>query len=232
MSAARLSPWLWLVFPPVMPLLQYALRAIDIGFYRRWIEPELGLVELATPALLVPAILLALALFARRRELPSPWSGRWFLLLGLGCIYFAGEELSWGQHLFGWTTPEAIRLLNDQGETNLHNMSSWLDQKPRALLKAFVLLGGVIVPLLLAPKGGFARADWRHWFWPDRHVLPTALLVLVLSIPPYLEKFAGLATPHPFDIRASETIEYLYALFLLIYLASAWRRLGPADKSQ
>ena len=28
---------------------------------------------------------------------------------------------------FGWETPEYIARINDQGETSLHNMSSWLD---------------------------------------------------------------------------------------------------------
>ena len=32
------------------------------------------------------------------------------------------EEMSWGQILFRWTTPEPVSLLNAQGETNLHNI--------------------------------------------------------------------------------------------------------------
>ena len=31
----------------------------------------------------------------------------------LACFYLAGEELSWGQQLFHWQTPEAIDALND-----------------------------------------------------------------------------------------------------------------------
>src|SRR3546814_4167282 len=53
----------------------------------------------------------------------------------------AGEEASWGQHYAGWLTPDNWQALNDQGETNLHNTSSWLDQKPRTLLEIGVIVG-------------------------------------------------------------------------------------------
>ena len=33
-----------------------------------------------------------------------------------------GEEISWGQRIFGWSTPAAISELNAQNETNLHNL--------------------------------------------------------------------------------------------------------------
>ena len=32
------------------------------------------------------------------------------------------EEISWGQWIFFWRTPEAVKEINSQGETNLHNI--------------------------------------------------------------------------------------------------------------
>ena len=32
------------------------------------------------------------------------------------------EELSWGQMLFKWETPNQLALINSQGETTLHNI--------------------------------------------------------------------------------------------------------------
>lgn len=49
-----------------------------------------------------------------------------FLLL-MACIAFTmvvGEEISWGQRVFGFATPENIEAINRQGETNLHNLES------------------------------------------------------------------------------------------------------------
>lgn len=49
--------------------------------------------------------------------------GRWALVLaGLAAFIIAGEELSWGQWIFHWSTPEPIAAVNLQQETNLHNL--------------------------------------------------------------------------------------------------------------
>ncbi len=48
---------------------------------------------------------------------------RWVYVLGaLAFLFAAGEEISWGQRLFGWTTPDFLMGLNKQGETNIHNI--------------------------------------------------------------------------------------------------------------
>ena len=46
------------------------------------------------------------------------------ILLGLAVFYLvcAGEELSWGQRVFGFATPEAIVERNQQQEFNIHNL--------------------------------------------------------------------------------------------------------------
>lgn len=50
----------------------------------------------------------------------------WFL--GLFALMFVsfGEEISWGQRIFGWSTPDRFQDINAQGETNFHNL--WLFQ--------------------------------------------------------------------------------------------------------
>ena len=45
-----------------------------------------------------------------------------FCLLGLFCLIACGEEISWGQRIFGVQTPEFLKKINRQDETNLHNI--------------------------------------------------------------------------------------------------------------
>jgi hypothetical protein len=47
-----------------------------------------------------------------------------FLFLALALVFFVGcgEEISWGQRILGFGTPESIAQKNIQGETNLHNL--------------------------------------------------------------------------------------------------------------
>jgi hypothetical protein len=47
----------------------------------------------------------------------------WFLMLGLGTIVLAGEEISWGQHIFHWETSSGMAQINAQNETNFHNLN-------------------------------------------------------------------------------------------------------------
>jgi hypothetical protein len=46
-----------------------------------------------------------------------------FFFLGLGLFFIAGEEISWGQRLFGIATPEDIKEINVQGEITVHNLN-------------------------------------------------------------------------------------------------------------
>jgi hypothetical protein len=45
-----------------------------------------------------------------------------FLCLGLVLFFFFGEEISWGQRIFGIHSTESLKQMNAQGETNIHNL--------------------------------------------------------------------------------------------------------------
>ena len=45
-------------------------------------------------------------------------------LFGVVCLVVTAEEISFGQHFLGFTTPESVRSLNSQEETNVHNFFS------------------------------------------------------------------------------------------------------------
>jgi len=78
------------------------------------------------------------------------WS---LFFLALLFFFGAGEEISWGQRIFGWGTPDALD--NGQHETNLHNLGPVQNGSPllrtNALFAyfwfmfAFVLPAGVLV---------------------------------------------------------------------------------------
>ncbi len=49
-----------------------------------------------------------------------------FMLLGVTFFFAFGEEISWGQRIFGWGTPEPLCETNWQGETNIHNLNFFM----------------------------------------------------------------------------------------------------------
>jgi hypothetical protein len=75
--------------------------------------PEGGILETATFVLaLVSGILFCLSGF---------FGHRFAFLLGLCWLIFAFEEVSWGQRIFGFGSPNFFATNNLQGETNIHN---------------------------------------------------------------------------------------------------------------
>lgn len=72
-------------------------------------------------------------------------------LLSLVFFVGGGEEISWGQRIFGWGTPESLGSVNAQDETNLHNLAvlnGALDVNN--LFKAFWFAFGVLLPIVAA----------------------------------------------------------------------------------
>lgn len=224
-----LPKWLWIWLPPVILLIVFPAKMYwSAATYDRWINSELGIVELVTPLFAFIGFIFGLKMLRLLRGIPGIHVRIWVMLMTLSCFYLAGEEISWGQQLFSWQTPEAIDKINDQHETNLHNMSSWFDQKPRMLLEIWVAIGGILVPVRqLSGSVRPAKGSAKDYFWPTVEVLPTAVLAILIRLPPRLKVLMGMHAL-PLEIRWSEIQEYYFALFLMLYLMSIYRRLLAA----
>jgi hypothetical protein len=213
--------WLWLPLGGALVLL--ALAQVSPAAYAAWIAGEGGALEFLHVVIPLASLALALRMLAMA-EVRGRWPlWLWLGLAALGALYVAGEEASWGQHYFGWATPEAWRAVNDQGETNLHNTSSWLDQKPRSLLELGVLVGGILIPLLALRWPGLRRLRLAI-ILPPLICLPSALIAEFARMSERaLGAFAGGAQLFH---RASEVQELYFYLFILLYLIVLRRRLS------
>jgi hypothetical protein len=80
-----------------------------------------------------------------------------FIFLGLALFLFilAGEEISWGQRIFGLETPAALEEVNLQDEINLHNLP--LFEGDRLLHFIWFALGIVI------PGAALVYKPLRDW---------------------------------------------------------------------
>jgi hypothetical protein len=186
------------------------------------IEGESGVLENLQAFILLLALIASVRLFVLARQVQDPRLTAWSAVLALGCFYMLGEEISWGQQYFHWATDGWFARVNDQDETNLHNTSAWLDQKPRALLEVSIYVGGLLYPLWTAfsDRGRIAR-PW--WLMPTAAGLTCALLVMITIMPEWFHLF-GFGQGHK-PYRASEQQELFIYLFVLIYILSLLRRL-------
>jgi hypothetical protein len=88
----------------------------------KWVTAEDGAAETLQVLFYLGAFGLSLAIV---RHLLSDGKAGLAVLYGIvtaGLFFLIGEELSWGQRIFGWGTPESLAAINKQEETNLHNI--------------------------------------------------------------------------------------------------------------
>lgn len=225
-----LPRWVWLWFPVGFYLFNYLAGFIlEEQTYRRIFVGEMGVPDFSTVFILIVAVVMGIRALRESHALSQSFLTLWLALGTLGCIYFAGEEASWGQWYLRWDTPEAWAALNNQQETNLHNLEGLgplLDQLPRALLTLGAFVGGIVVPLYLKFRGqSLNPARLWYWIWPTSVALPAAVFGAFLArIDRTIGGLVGYDWPF-YDLRTGELKEFMLAFFLLVYLASLATRL-------
>jgi len=101
-------------------------------------------------------------LSSRLRKLTEPVSvSRFYLVLAIVLVVLAGEEISWGQKVLGFTAPEFLQSINQQKETNVHNLPIIQE-----LNEWFLIVVGLV---------GFAASTF--WFHAKRWKFGTPPLV-------------------------------------------------------
>jgi hypothetical protein len=215
----------WLLLPVGFFILRYAVSLFTdkTKGLESWFIGELGVVENLTVVLLVLAAILTVYVFSRYRQFLHLAPKLFLLFYFLGCVYFAGEEASWGQHWFGWKTGEYFMAINDQGETNFHNTSALLDRVPKAIVSLAIFIGGVAFPLYLRRKAlkiDCAKPFW--WLFPTWVCVPTALIAISATWPAKIEHYTG----RVFYFDGAQEVKELYiAAFFLLFMVSLVRRL-------
>ncbi len=118
----------WLV--TFILLLFYATVLLPNDVFLRLIEED-GLFENLTAIFFLLTAIGFFLLFINGKYIKNPdlrtvYSSRpkryLFLLLALVFFFGFGEEISWGQRIFGFETPESLAAKNSQKEFNIHNL--------------------------------------------------------------------------------------------------------------
>jgi hypothetical protein len=198
----------------LIPFLGFAIFGSD-----RFMKGEAGIIENLTVLFLVASIGFCISSMSLANRLALTQTLKaWLVLLIMGAAYFALEEISYGQHMFGWGTADTWKELNDQDETNLHNVHALFDQVPRALLTLGILFGGVIFPIYRNfRKIELLESNRLYWQWPTMDCVTIGLMVILVR--PFFTIFE-------FEfINTGEMKESLFALFILLYCVSIRTRL-------
>lgn len=111
-----------------------------------------------------------------------------FILVASGTFVVAGEEISWGQRIFGLVTPEVLEDINHQGETNIHNISAL--QRLFNIGEMLVGLYGFIVPIVWSLD---RVKDRRPGF--ERLLIPPLCLASLFFLPFAYRAFRAVFLP-------------------------------------
>jgi len=117
----------------------------------------------------------------RRRQL-------FYFLFFLMFLFFFLEEISYGQRIFGITTPDDLQDVNLQDETNIHNIGIgksllWI----HILMALFLVIVGIALPILKLGSERF-KALIEKWQFPvSSHNLIScfAMALVIFSSPGY-----------------------------------------------
>lgn len=175
------------------------------------INAEDGVIEYLSAFLLLAASVVALW-----NGLAMPDKAHKAMHLFLAILFFVmcGEEISWGQRIFGFSTPESLQDINVQNETNLHNSFGYI-------FDHLFILGffawGCIIPLLY-----WSEPIWR-WF-QSRIGLPlpsVGLSIVMLGVTLFQEQVTDTVLGVVPGLRVAELRELLSALCFLMMMVES-----------
>lgn len=183
---------------------------------------EDGLAEYLTALCYFLAALVLIRAFVRSMGAPHTFLGFnlrqnvWLLLLAAFLLFCTGEELSWGQRIFGWSTPEEWSQINGHNETNLHNildsMPPWL--RSDAIMAAICSMYMIVLPFLTSVSAAFRRLV----AWAGMPVPPGFVGVLMaLTVVAFIVAYASI---YSID-GAKASREYRELSYGFLFLATA-----------
>ena len=224
-----LPRWFWLG----IPLGYYCIRYLWFYLAQAGIVPsghaffggETGFVESLSAIALWAAAGFGIALLIQHWQSFSAKARVLLICYTLGCFFMGGEEMSWGQHYFKWSTPDHFN--NVQNETNLHNSELMMKtfNRLRLLLGHLITLFGAVYPIYRLIRKKPLVPDQHHWwwFWPSYVCIPVGILALIANLPNDINRMFG--TEIPVFHGRGEFKESFIALFFIIFSCSLYYRL-------
>ena len=100
------------------------------------------------------------------------------------CIsYFFLEEISWGQHFIKWESSSFFIKYNNQGETNIHNISNLFDQLPRSLLTLWCGLSFLFFKYLSKFS---LKNEYLNFIFPRKELKYISFIVIIFFLPDFI----------------------------------------------
>ncbi|MBK6508419.1 MAG: hypothetical protein IPG06_02510 [Haliea sp.] len=110
-----------LVLPIFFIILFFLLYANFPRLYLRVVKED-GLIEYLQALCFLSAAVIGFLTAYRLSKTPHKFKFIVISLFSIGSLLIFGEEISWGQRIIGFSTPETISQINTQNEFTAHNL--------------------------------------------------------------------------------------------------------------
>ncbi|MBI3977132.1 MAG: hypothetical protein HY331_02995 [Chloroflexi bacterium] len=150
-----------------------------------------------------------------------------YALLVVACLFVAGEEIAWGQRVFGLETPAGLRAMNHQGEITLHNINQ-LQTKFNVVMMLIGFYGSIGAWAIYRLSRG-RNGDLVNLFVPPPFLMSFFLILFGYKF----MRFAFFPDPRFTVVRFGEFSEFCLAFGMAAFALFSWRRLrlGAATTS-
>lgn len=110
-----------LVFPVVVFMFLYPVSLWPFNIFKEIVKED-RIIEYAQFFVLFVGGILGSINFLYFAKKKKWWMAIFYLMTAAGFLLIAGDEISWGQRIFGLETSEQFKEVNRQGELTFHNL--------------------------------------------------------------------------------------------------------------
>jgi hypothetical protein len=157
-----------LISVAILLILGFVFFYTNLPLFEKYIQED-GVVEWITVLGLLMGSWLCFRRFIGLLKVRKPWFLFVTFFMAAFLFFAAGEEISWGQRIFGIESSEFFQKNNAQGETNLHNLVVG-GKKINKIIFSIGLVSVMAIYLLLFPVLYHYNARFRSF--ADRSAIP------------------------------------------------------------
>jgi len=155
--------------------------------------------------------------FSIRNSMSSHRYRPFFIFLSIATFYVVMEEISWGQRMLNYSSPDFFRQHNLQNEANLHNfIVGPYDTILRSIIEYSLALClfiyGLVYPLLIIKQSRLAIFTHRWIPAPPLYLWPFFVMAAVLELSPFYMLEQELAELLVGSALALMSMSYYYSL--------------------
>ena len=138
---------------------------------------------LTTIVLVVSAVLIGISIMPLYRQLNINNKQKYPLfllaLIAFSFFFIGMEEISWGQRIIGWDTPELVAEYNYQDETNLHNL---INLWSGPIYMSLIWIVFVIMLVSIWMKFQDSKSVISKFVLPDPSLIGLTIVILISGI--------------------------------------------------